>query len=78
MYDIKSGCTPYDRGDGNAVSLPQNNIVGTRHCRVLFTKAPAEETAMPCPYRCCCSPIGIIYDRIEAFCSAFKSRLLAA
>jgi hypothetical protein len=48
---INSGCTPDDRqvGQGNAVSLPQNNrstrrglpaiaqlIVGTRHCRVLI------------------------------------------
>lgn len=24
-------------GHGNAVSLPQNNIVGTRHCRVLIS-----------------------------------------
>ncbi len=24
------------RGDGSAVSLPQNNIVGKRHCRLLI------------------------------------------
>ncbi|MEG3897805.1 MULTISPECIES: hypothetical protein [unclassified Microcoleus] len=37
----------HDRGHGNAVSLPQNNIVGKRHCRLLISGNIKIHTTLP-------------------------------